>query len=263
VQAALLGGRVLAVGGITDQRCATAVKAIICARISPPCGLLLQQLLDKLPTVQQLGAADWQEVLACTFHADYWMPAGCLELPGVQQLDAEQLGELLHVCIEGQLHGQVPVLLQLPAAKLMPADALQGLLQQTLQREAASVRGFVYGQLAAAWGVILALPHAADVPVQVVQQLHDTAFKLGLPSLGKALLAALPEQGTVVCSVSGELLAQGMLAAIQRLSINMLDDRASKDLTVWCHVAGPSCKQLCQTCCGIAACDGTGWGLLG
>jgi hypothetical protein len=201
---------------ITDlPRLARVLQAMAsCSRVAEVDPV--KDVAGKLPVLQQLGAADWYQVLAGAFSTGRGMFAGCCEMPGVQQLDADQVTELLRVCIQKQLYDEVTGLLTLLAAQLIKAATIEGLLEQLLLVEPSDE--LIHTQDAAVcWLALLGLPQAAGVPVKAVQQLHDAAFERGLAGMAKALLSALPQQGEAVCAVTGQRLLQGLLAAIEHV----------------------------------------------
>jgi hypothetical protein len=166
------------------------------------------------------------------------MPAGCFELPGVQQLDADQVAELLRVCIKIQLLDQVPRLLALPAAQLLPAAAIAGLLQDFLQavpsyKEANSWGRSLANSYAMCWDGLLGLPPVAEMAVEAVQQLYDAAFELGFAGMAKAIVKAVLQSAEAVRAVCGERFVHGMLAAIRHVRVS-----EGGDLMFWAQEPG-------------------------
>jgi hypothetical protein len=209
-------------------------------------------LPDELPAVKQLSASDWYQVLSVALKEGRYVFEGCMNLPGMQQLDAQQVGELLRVCVDKQdWNGEVCGLLNLPGAQLMSAATIGDLLRQFLQAVPADAAIDYEGQAASSWVTLLCLPHAAEMPNEVAQQLHDTAVEGGLACLAKAILGALPQQAEAVCAVTGERLVRGILAAIKRVP-------HGGDLLLWDEQPGlqsldaGSCVQLIESLLQLA-----------
>jgi hypothetical protein len=203
-------------------------------------------LIDKIPAVKQLSAADWYQVLSCTFRAGRRMHASCLGIPGMQQLDATQLGELLHACLgclQKQQVTDVRGLLALPAADHLPAATIDSLMQKLLQTVRATAPVPENGHIGAFWAALLGLPAVQFLPVQAVQQLYDMAIVQGLTGLVNMLLSSLPQQAEQVSRATGVLLVQGMHAALRRFTVG-------GDLMYWDQEPGlqsletSSCVQL-------------------
>lgn len=216
------------------------------------------RLPEDIPAVQQLGAADWHQVLTVAVTKGGYFLDGCWQLPTMQQLDAERVGDLLRACA-GHQHASstVGALLMLPGAQLMPAAMIGDLLQHFLQDMPAEAPKQHNRPEASNWTSLLGLPHAANMPAQTVQQLYAAALETGLVGLAHALLLALPQQAEAVFAVTGQQLVQGIIAAIKRA-------RKGGDLTSWAQEPGlqsldaGSCVQLVLELLQLAAVIDTG-----
>lgn len=175
---------------------------------------LLEDLVEKLPAVQQLGAAEWYTVLSTILSGVYTFE-GMQDLPGIQQLDAQQLEVFLLKCIEKQLWGDAQILLMLPAAQLLPTATVVSMLEQCLRalpsdRPLSEAMGHF-------WLCVFGLPQASGISGEELQRLWDVALDTGLLGFAAHLVNGPPQAPQCCLQVTGQRMCRALLAAIKRV----------------------------------------------
>lgn len=191
----------------------------------------LEQQIAKMPALRQLSSAHCFKLLTHRLDTDQHIPAAFWDLPGVQQLDVQQIRDLLCWCVPQHLSSELSALVQLPACSTVPPALIEELVQHLLQGLPTDQSVPHGGPAAVCCAKLLSLPQAATFPIEVVQQMYDTALDMGLAGMVKTILTALPLQAAAVRVATGEQLIHGIRAAINRIP-------SGGDLLLWAQEPG-------------------------
>lgn len=175
--------------------------------------LVIESLVSRgaRPVLLQLQAADWMQVM----QGGGGLSEKVLQLPAVQQMTADQVGQLLQISANSWDADALELLATLPAAQQLAPNVMAKLLLTLLQRPPANTRLYSYGSFRfEVWEALLRLPPAQQLSDGVLQQIIDTAAEGGF---GREIrsLCLLPQAAELQCGLSSEQVVCGILAAFR------------------------------------------------
>lgn len=160
----------------------------------------------------QLQTADWLQVM----QGGSCISEEVLQLPAVQQMTADQVGQLLQAhAADGMTDcntDSIRLLATLPAAQQQTPGGVAELLLALVQPTSA----LYWLPRHAAWEALLQLPPAQQLSDAVLQQIIDTAADGGFGTAIHSLRCILPQAAELQCGLSGKQLECGILAALKR-----------------------------------------------
>jgi hypothetical protein len=175
---------------------------------------VLESLLDSgvRPVMLQLSSADWLQII----QGGGDITEEILQVPAVQQMTADQVGQLLQRSAESWASGAVMLLATLPAAQQLAPDVVSKLLLTLLRPQPGEPH--VYSCDAAwleAWEALLRLPPAQLISEGVLQQIIDRAAEGGCGRAICSLQCLLPQAAELQCGLSSEQLVCSILGAFK------------------------------------------------